>query len=81
MAYIIVLLLIGLPMMTLELTLGQKFQGGDVDAFGSINPRFRYYLGWEVRVHQPSLQVLSGLGGSGPSTLTSGTIWVERLQV
>ena len=41
-AYMIVLLLIGLPMMTLELTLGQKFQGGDVDAFGSINPRFRY---------------------------------------
>merc|ERR1712176_270097 len=40
-AYMIVLLLIGLPMMTLELTLGQKFQGGDVDAFGSINPRFR----------------------------------------
>jgi len=40
-AYILVLLFIGLPMMTLELTLGQKFQGGDVDAFGSINPRFR----------------------------------------
>ena len=68
MAYIIVLLLIGLPMMTLELTLGQKFQGGDVDAFGSINPRFRYDLGWEVT-------------GLGPSTLDSGTIWVMRLQV
>ena len=29
-------------MVTLELALGQKFQAGHADAFGAMNPRFRY---------------------------------------
>ena len=37
-----VLLLIALPLLTLELSLGQKYQGGAADAFGALNPRFRY---------------------------------------
>jgi len=40
-AYFIVLFLIGMPMLTQEMALGQKFQGGDVEAYGRINWRFR----------------------------------------
>ena len=36
-AYFIVLFLIGMPMLTQEMALGQKFQGGDVEAYGRIN--------------------------------------------
>jgi len=41
LAYFIVLFLIGMPMLTQEMALGQKFQGGDVEAYGRMNPRFR----------------------------------------
>jgi len=40
-AYFIVLFLVGMPMLTQEMALGQKFQGGDVEAYGRINWRFR----------------------------------------
>jgi len=40
-AYFIVLFLIGMPMLTQEMALGQKFQGGDVEAYGRMNRRFR----------------------------------------
>lgn len=39
--YFLCLILVGHPVLLLELSLGQKFQSGDVDAFGSINRRFR----------------------------------------
>jgi len=40
-AYFVILFLIGMPMLTQEMALGQKFQGGDVEAYGRINWRFR----------------------------------------
>jgi len=40
-AYFIVLFFIGMPMLTQEMALGQKFQGGDVEAYGRMNRRFR----------------------------------------
>jgi len=40
-AYFIVLFLVGMPMLTQEMALGQKFQGGDVEAYGRINWRLR----------------------------------------
>jgi len=40
-AYFIVLFLVGMPMLTQEMALGQKFQGGDVEAYGRMNRRFR----------------------------------------
>jgi len=40
-AYFVVLFLVGMPMLTQEMALGQKFQGGDVEAYGRINWRFR----------------------------------------
>lgn len=40
-AYFVILFLIGMPMLTQEMALGQKFQGGDIEAYGRINWRFR----------------------------------------
>jgi len=40
-AYFIILFLVGMPMLTQEMALGQKFQGGDVEAYGRINWRLR----------------------------------------
>jgi len=40
-AYFIVLFTIGMPMLTQEMALGQKFQGGDVEAYGRMSPRLR----------------------------------------
>jgi len=40
-AYFVVLFLVGMPMLTQEMALGQKFQGGDVEAYGRMNWRFR----------------------------------------
>jgi len=40
-AYFLVLLLIGMPMLLQEMALGQKFRGGDIEAYGRINRRFR----------------------------------------
>jgi len=40
-AYFIVLFLVGMPTLTQEMALGQKFQGGDVEAYGRINWRLR----------------------------------------
>jgi len=40
-AYFIVLFLVGMPTLTQEMALGQKFQGGDVEAYGRINWRMR----------------------------------------
>jgi len=40
-AYFVILFLVGMPMLTQEMALGQKFQGGDVEAYGRINWRFR----------------------------------------
>mmetsp|Transcript_19144 Transcript_19144/g.21473 ORF Transcript_19144/g.21473 Transcript_19144/m.21473 type:complete len:118 (-) Transcript_19144:1641-1994(-) len=37
--YIIALLVIGIPMLLLELALGQKFQRGDIGVFRGIFPR------------------------------------------
>eukprot|EP00494_Astrolonche_serrata_P013170 UN13285 len=39
--YTICLVMIGMPILLMELALGQKFQGGDVEAFGKLNPRLR----------------------------------------
>jgi len=41
LAYFIVLFLVGMPTLTQEMALGQKFQGGDVEAYGRINWRLR----------------------------------------
>lgn len=35
------MLLLGLPLVILELGMGRIFQRGDVEAFGKINPRLR----------------------------------------
>jgi len=40
-AYFVILFLVGMPMLTQEMALGQKFQGGDVEAYGRINWRLR----------------------------------------
>jgi len=40
-AYFIVLFMVGMPTLTQEMALGQKFQGGDVEAYGRINWRLR----------------------------------------
>jgi NSS family neurotransmitter:Na+ symporter len=40
-------ILIGVPLLLLEVGIGQKHQRGAADAFGSINPWFRY-LGWSA---------------------------------
>lgn len=40
-AYFIVLFFIGMPLLTQEMALGQKFRGGDVEAYGRIHPRLR----------------------------------------
>jgi len=40
-AYFVILFLVGMPMLTQEMALGQKFQGGDIEAYGRINWRFR----------------------------------------
>lgn len=39
--YTVCLIGIGMPILLLELALGQKFQGGDVEAFGKMNPHLR----------------------------------------
>jgi len=39
--YLICLVFIGMPILLMELALGQVFQGGDVEAFGALNPRCR----------------------------------------
>lgn len=39
--YTVCLVAIGMPILLMELALGQKFQGGDVEAFGKMNPRLR----------------------------------------
>ncbi|XP_063684333.1 sodium- and chloride-dependent GABA transporter 1-like [Bolinopsis microptera] len=39
--YVLALVLIGMPLLTVELTIGQMFQGGAVEAFGNLNPRLR----------------------------------------
>jgi len=39
--FLMVLFLIGVPMLTQEMALGQKFQSGDVEAYGRMNKRFR----------------------------------------
>jgi len=39
--YTICLVAFGMPILLLELASGQKFQGGDVEAFGAMNPRLR----------------------------------------
>jgi len=39
--YTVCLVGIGMPILLMELALGQKFQGGDVEAFGKMNPRLR----------------------------------------
>jgi len=39
--YSICLVAFGMPILLLELASGQKFQGGDVEAFGAMNPRLR----------------------------------------
>jgi len=40
-AYFIALFLIGMPLLTQEMALGARFRGGDVEAYGRINPRLR----------------------------------------
>ena len=37
--YILALLFLGIPMLLLELSLGQKFQRGDIGVFRGIHPR------------------------------------------
>jgi NSS family neurotransmitter:Na+ symporter len=44
-AFIVANILIGIPLLMLEIGLGQKTQKGAADAFGSIKKGFRY-LGW-----------------------------------
>ncbi|CAD7696852.1 unnamed protein product [Ostreobium quekettii] len=39
--YFLALLLLGLPLLVLELGVGRLFQAGDVEAFGRISPRLR----------------------------------------
>jgi len=39
--YLLALFLIGIPLLILEVSLGQHFQTGDVGVFGSFHPRFR----------------------------------------
>jgi len=39
--YTVCLVGIGMPILLMELALGQRFQGGDVEAFGKMNPRLR----------------------------------------
>jgi len=39
--YTICLFGIGMPILLMELALGQQFQGGDVEAFGKMHPRLR----------------------------------------
>jgi SNF family Na+-dependent transporter len=39
--YLCALFLLGIPMMLMELSLGQKFQRGDISVFGGINKRLR----------------------------------------
>lgn len=39
--YILALLFIGLPILVLEISLGQYYETGDVDVFGGIHPRLR----------------------------------------
>jgi len=39
--YTVCLVGIGMPILLMELALGQMFQGGDVEAFGKMNPRLR----------------------------------------
>ena len=48
-AFIIANILIGIPLLMLEIGLGQKTQKGAADAFGSIKKSFRY-LGWTALV-------------------------------
>lgn len=40
-AYFVSLFLIGMPLLTQEMALGQYFRGGDVEAYGRIHPRLR----------------------------------------
>eukprot|EP00490_Sorites_sp_Unknown_P024499 CAMPEP_0114657026 /NCGR_PEP_ID=MMETSP0191-20121206/13245_1 /TAXON_ID=126664 /ORGANISM="Sorites sp." /LENGTH=159 /DNA_ID=CAMNT_0001875455 /DNA_START=70 /DNA_END=546 /DNA_ORIENTATION=+ len=40
-AYVLCLITIGMPIMTQELTLGQKHRSGDIEAFGKMNWRLR----------------------------------------
>ena len=40
--YFICLILVGMPILGMELSLGTFYQAGDADAFGSMNPRLRY---------------------------------------
>ncbi|KAF8817809.1 Sodium:neurotransmitter symporter family protein [Cardiosporidium cionae] len=39
--YLVALFLIGIPILILEFSVGQVYQGGGLKAFGSVNPRFR----------------------------------------
>jgi len=39
--FLMALFFIGVPMLTQEMALGQKFQSGDVEAYGRMNKRFR----------------------------------------
>ena len=39
--YLMALLLIGIPLLILEVAFGQFFQTGDVNVFGGFHPRFR----------------------------------------
>jgi len=39
--YFICLILVGMPILGMELSLGTFYQAGDADAFGSMNPRLR----------------------------------------
>lgn len=39
--YLMALFTIGIPMLLMELSLGQKFQRGDIAVFGGINKRLR----------------------------------------
>mmetsp|Transcript_7645 Transcript_7645/g.10004 ORF Transcript_7645/g.10004 Transcript_7645/m.10004 type:complete len:671 (-) Transcript_7645:438-2450(-) len=39
--YFLALVLIGLPLLMMEISLGQHYLAGDVGVFGKINPRFR----------------------------------------
>eukprot|EP01065_Artemidia_motanka_P045884 TRINITY_DN6830_c0_g1_i2.p1 TRINITY_DN6830_c0_g1~~TRINITY_DN6830_c0_g1_i2.p1 ORF type:complete len:594 (+),score=139.10 TRINITY_DN6830_c0_g1_i2:60-1784(+) len=39
--YVVLLLVVGIPMLQLELSLGQRMQSGDVSAFGRIHARLR----------------------------------------
>lgn len=48
-AFIIANILIGIPLLMLEVGLGQKMQKGAADAFGAIKKNFRY-LGWTALI-------------------------------